>query len=251
MTFIKTKSLTNPLLLVLALGPAAEAQTQPAPTPPEEKSLPATFHCGGRGDLRMSPKDKACYWWTNSFNAQMIFGAAFNSALDQWLLNGAKKEDWGKGAEGYSRRFGTRVSQSFAKGTAQALAGAALHEDPRFYASNKSGFGPRLWFAISHTAIVRGDSGGERFAAGRVSGAFASGFVGMAWTPDSLNTPQAALKRSGNALGGALASSLFTEFKPDLVKLASGIFKRPPKETATSSAAIKDRVESVKTRSKR
>jgi hypothetical protein len=193
-----------------------------------ETGLPAPFHCGDRDDLKMSPKDKACYWWTNSFNAQMVVGAAFNTALDP-IFNGSTNRYWGQGAEGFGKRFGTRVAQSMTKGTAQALVGALFKEDPRFYESRKQGFWPRFGFALTHTLIVKNDSGRQQLSAGRIGGAFASGFVGMAWTPDPINTPQDALVRTGTAMGGVLAGSLFKEFQPDVMKFASGIFRRPPK----------------------
>ena len=192
-----------------------------------EKQLPYTFHCGDRSDLPMSPKDKACYWWTHSFNASMIFGAAFNSALDP-IFNNQTAAYWGQGVEGFSRRFGTRVTQSMAKGTGQALIGAIFKEDPRLYVSHKEGFWPRFGFALTHTLIVKNDNGHEQFSAGRVGGAFASGFVGMAWTPDPINTPQDALVRSGTAMGGVLAGSLWKEFQPDIMHLVSSIFRKPP-----------------------
>jgi hypothetical protein len=164
----------------------------------------------------------------------MIFGAAFNSALDP-IFNNSTNKYWGQGADGYFRRFGTRVAQSFVKGSGQALVGAIAHEDPRFYESRKTGFGPRFWFALEHTLVVKVDCGEgiedckkERFSVGRVGGAFSSGFVGMLWTPDPINKPGDALVRSGTAMSGYLASSLWKEFQPDVMRLVSKLFKRAP-----------------------
>jgi hypothetical protein len=196
-----------------------------------EKDLPHVFHCGDRADLPMTQTDRTCYWWTHSFNASMLFGAAFNSALDP-LVNGSTNAYWGQGMEGFGRRFGTRVSQSMAKGTGEALVGAMFKEDPRFYESRKEGFWPRLGFALTHTLIVRNDEGKERFSIGRTAGAFSSGFVGMAWTPDPINTPQDALVRTGTSMGGVVAGSLWKEFQPDVMKLVSSLFRKPPKNVA-------------------
>lgn len=198
-----------------------------------EKGLPSTFHCGDRDDLPMSHKDLVCYWWTNSFNAEVIFGAAFNTALDP-IFNGSTDHYWGQGAEGFAKRFGTRVAQSFTKGTSQAIVGALFKEDPRFYESRKEGFWPRFGFAVTHTFIVKNNNGNQQFSVGRVAGAFSSGFIGMAWTPDPINTTQASLVRTGTAMSGELAGSLWKEFEPDLMKLASSIFRRPPKAVPAS-----------------
>jgi hypothetical protein len=217
------------LCLLFAVASLLPAQIKSSSVEIQERDLPDTFHCGDRDDLPMTAKDKRCYWWTHSFNAQMVAGAAFNSALDP-VFNNATSAYWGQGMEGFSKRFGTRLAQSFVKGSGQAMVGGLLHEDPRYYESRKEGFWPRFGFALTHTLIVRNDNGREQFSAGRMAGAFSSGFVGMAWTPDPINKPQDALVRSGTALGGELASSMWKEFQPDVMKLVSGIFRRPPKK---------------------
>jgi len=212
------------LVVLGTLAMVLRGQSNEAPAEP----LPPTFHCGDRDDLPMSGKDKTCYWWTQSFNAGMLFGAAFNTALDP-VLNGSTLKYWGQGVDGFSKRFGTRVTQSMAKGTGQALVGAMFHEDPRFYPSRKEKFWPRVGFALTHTLIVRNDNGHPQFSAGRVAGAFSSGFSGMAWTPDPINTTSAAMVRVGTSMGGVVAGSLWKEFEPDVLNLASSIFRKPPK----------------------
>lgn len=226
------KAVSKYLGLILALLiPASSAAQSDDP----EKDLPPAFHCGDRNDLRMSGKDKACYWWTNSFNAQMLFGAAFTTALDP-IFNGSSDPYWGQGATGFSKRFGTRVAQSMTKGTGQALVGALFKEDPRFFVSRKQGFWPRFGFALAHTLIVKNDNGRQQLSAGRLAGAFSSGFVGMAWTPGPINSVDNALVRTGTAMGGVLAGSLWTEFQPDVMKLVSSMFRRPPKAAPAPGA---------------
>lgn len=219
----------------------ANAQIQSTPAETHEQKLPSIAHCGTRDDLGMTHRDKVCYWWTHSFNAPMVSGAAFNAALDQWVKNRTNRE-WGQGVEGFSRRFGTRVSQSMAKGTGQALGGLILNEDPRLYASHREGFGSRLAFALTRTFLVRvncdpelSSTCKERLSIGRLGGAFASGFVGMAWTPDRINTTNSALMRSGTAMGGVLAGSLWKEFQPDIMRL----IRRPPKQVTPPPPSVK------------
>ena len=236
-------------LLLLGVFPsAAFSQIQASAVEAKEERLPAVYHCGEREDLFMTPRDKRCYWWTHSFNAPMVTGAGFNAALDQWVKNSTNNE-WGQGAAGFSRRFGTRVSQSMAKGTGQALGGLLFHEDPRMYASNKEGFGPRLAFALTRTFMVRVDCNpelkavcNERLSVGRLGGALASGFVGMAWTPDRINTPERALVRSGTAMGGVMAGSLWKEFQPDVMRMLTGLFRRAPQKVQAPPSVKKEKV---------
>ena len=222
-------AIRNYLIAACAALMANLSYAQVAPVGAVEKDLPSAFHCGDRDDLPMTGKDRVCYWWTNSFNGPMLFGAAFNTALDP-IFNGSSNAYWGQGAEGFSKRFGTRVAQSMAKGTGQALVGALFREDPRFYESRKQGLWPRIGFAVTHTLIVKNDRGKQQLSAGRIAGAFSSGFVGMAWTPGPINTTGSALVRTGTSMGGVVAGSVWKEFQPDIMKFASGIFRRAPKE---------------------
>jgi hypothetical protein len=212
------------LFFLAALAILVRGQSDEGPKEP----LPKPFHCGDRDDLKMSPQDKVCYWWSQSFNAGMLFGAAFNTALDP-LVNGSTNKYWGQGVEGFSKRFGTRVTQSMAQGTGQALVGGLFHEDPRFYPSRKEKFWPRVGFALTHTLIVKNDDGHQQLSAGRIAGAFSSGFSGMAWTPDPINTTSAAFTRVGTSMGGVVAGSFWKEFEPDVLNLVSAMFRKPPK----------------------
>ena len=225
-------------LWTLAIPTSLRAQSDNGPVEP----LPPTFHCGDCADLPMSKQDRVCYWWTQSFNASMLFGAAFNTALDP-VLNGATNKYWGQGVDGFARRFGTRVTQSMAKGTGQAVFGAIFKEDPRFYPSRKEKFWPRVGFALTHTLIVKHDDGHEWFSVGRAAGAFSSGFSGMAWTPDPINSPRDALVRTGTAMGGVVAGSFWKEFQPDIMNLASGIFRRPPPKPAVKPAKTTEAIQ--------
>jgi len=171
----------------------------------------------------MSAKDKACYWRAHTFNTSMVAGAGFEAALAQW-----KKEplEWDLRAKGYGKRVGIRIAQSAGKGTVQFLAGELLHEDPRFYASGKTGFGPRFLFAFRHSFIAKHDDGKEWPAFARMTGSVSSGFVGMACAPDSTNSAGRVWIHAGAAYGGYMANSFWKEFRPDLLSLKSAVLHR-------------------------
>jgi hypothetical protein len=171
----------------------------------------------------MTNGEKVCSWWSNTFNAGAIFGAGFNAAMAQIKNTPA---EWGQGFEGYSKRFGARIAQSTTKSTARLAFGVLFNEDPRRVGSRKKGFFPRAAHAFAHgTFVTRSDDGGSQFAAGRLAGAFSSGFVGLAWTPYSDNEVKRALVRTGTSFGGDLTSSFVTEFKCELTTFAKSLFK--------------------------
>jgi hypothetical protein len=206
-----------------ALAASLSAQQPDVPRVPD---LPQPLTCGIPDDQPLSTKDKACYWRSHTFNASMIVGTTLHAALAQW-----KKDplEWDLRAKGYGKRVGTRLAQSSAKGTGQFIAGELLHEDPRFYASGKSGFGPRFWFAFSHSFIAKHDNGREWPALARMSGAVSSGLVGMACAPDSANTANQLWIHVGSAYAGHVASSLWKEFRPDILNIKKAALRRRTK----------------------
>ena len=57
-----------------------------------------------------------------------------------------------------------------------------------------------------------------------------------------INTTGAALARVGTSMGGVVAGSFWKEFQPDVMNLASSIFRKPPKapvKPAKTTEAIK------------
>src|ERR1035437_38054 len=106
-------------------------------------------------------------------------------------------------------------------------------------------FWPRVGFALTHTLIVRNDQGHQQFSAGRVAGAFSSGFSGMAWTPDPLNSTSAAMVRVGTSMGGVVAGSFWKEFQPDIYE--PGIEHLSQTAEGGNQAAQKDRGHQMKT----
>lgn len=216
---------------ILSIAVTALALTRPVAAQPPE---PACNSYVLKKDDKLSWKQKFCYYRDNKIvSGTGLFGAAFFAAIAQWQDS---PKEWPLGAEGYGRRLGTRYAQGLAKSTGTFLAGAVNHEDPRHYPSEAAGnqkpsFGRRLGHAILRTVWTQRDSGGHFIAMSTIGGAFSSGFIGRAWTPDRQNTLGQAMIRTGTAFGGNLASSIFAEFQPDLAGISGKIMgQRKPKK---------------------
>jgi hypothetical protein len=179
----------------------------------------------------LTPHQKFCYFVKHrAITASGIFGSAFTAAYAQ--LTDSPSE-WGGGTAGYSRRFGTRFAQGLTKSSTEALFGIIDGEDPRLHPSAEAGtmfsqpsrIMPRLGKALLRTvwtprdAYTDGRARRDSLSYSRIAGSFASGFIGMAWTPDRQNTPGQAFGRTGTALGGYAASCVWTEFQPDVISL--------------------------------
>jgi hypothetical protein len=203
----------------------------------------------------LSFRQKADYFKSNKLvSPSAIFGAAFFGEIAQ-----IRKEppEWNKGAEGFGKRFGTRYTQSLTKSTAEFLFG--FLEDPRpkpppqTYAPGKDGiwrplkdghnhstannsFGGRLGKALLSVVWTHYDSGRDFIAFSRIGGAFSSGIVGRAWTPDAQNTWGQVGVRTGTAFAGYAGGAVFHEFQPDITKLLgklTGQSKTPPVQGKT------------------
>lgn len=194
---------------------------------------------------------------TGSLSDQAILGAVVFGAGAQVLQSpGEWKRTW----DGYGRRVGVRYTQGVAKGAAQFLVGAMLKDDPRHVSyRNDPDFvnkqterlahvakgeavdrdpyaqtSPSVWQRVGHAfydsvSIRRSnpEGRGRRIpAASRYVGAFASGYGGYPWYPQKENTFQNAGLRAAQAFGTDIGASFYTEFSPDIAKLAGAIFKR-------------------------
>lgn len=173
-------------------------------------------------------KQRLCLWTRRSiFSGEGISGAMVAAGAAQFRDDAA---DLRKGAAGYAIRFSTRYGQSVAKGMGETIGAYLNHEGARrelgpWKPRPNQPFGRRLAGALAapfwnyDDDDPRNPHRRKRFAVSRIAAAFAGGFAGMAWTPDRLNTPGNALKRSGRAYGAYFSSSLWQEFRPDLAKL--------------------------------
>ena len=182
------------------------------------------------GDTNLNREQKACYYFQNKLaTGSGVFGALFWGSVAQ-----LRKEphEWPQGADGLGRRIGTRYAQGMTKSTAEFIVGALNYEDPRTtirgedpHHHRKTTFQGRLGEALLRTVWIHRDNGHRDFIAfSHFAGAFSSGFVGRIWTPDSQNGLAAALERSGTAMGGYAANSIFQEFQPDVVALFAKMF---------------------------
>lgn len=189
----------------------------------------------------LSAHQKFCYFLEKrAVTPSGVFGAAFTAGFAQ-LTNNPK--EWGGGAAGYGRRFGTRFAQGLTKSSTESLVGILDREDPRLRPSSEAGtmlsapsrIVPRLGKALLKTIWAPRDPSADGavrsgLAYSRVAGSFASGFIGMSWTPGPDNTVGQAFGRTGTAFAGNAATNVWTEFQPDIVRLVGAMIgQRKPK----------------------
>jgi len=123
--------------------------------------------------------------------------------------------EWGQGAGGFAKRFGSHLAQHAVKETIQLGVGAWHHEDLHYQRSNLQGTWPRMKYAVKSTFIVpRTNRPGKTFALGRVSGNLGAGLISRAWQPASTAGIGAGLASGGIGLGADVGIHVAREFWP-------------------------------------
>lgn len=100
---------------------------------------------------------------------------------------------YGQGWVGYAKRYGATAGDSTIENfMVGAVFASALHQDPRFYQSERGGFFKRSTYAVSRIFITRSDSGHTQFNFSEVVGAAAAaGISTYSYHPKStyISTP--------------------------------------------------------------
>ena len=125
---------------------------------------------------------------------------------------------WGQGAEGYGRRFGTFYGVAAFRQSVLFAGTSLLHEDPRPLRSQRHGFAPRTVDALKLAMQSRRDDGSRGFAWARTVADMGTGTLGMSVYPGHPITGRSTLNLSLAYFAGREASSEFSEFAPDIVR---------------------------------
>jgi hypothetical protein len=85
------------------------------------------------------------------------FQATLDQAEDQW-------PEYGGGVQGWGKRFGTTLADTESRRFIQTVAlSTILHEDPRYFPSQRRSLISRSWYAGTRVVITRNDSGNDTF----------------------------------------------------------------------------------------
>jgi hypothetical protein len=156
---------------------------------------------------------KLLYHGESTYSPSALLGiAAYAGVLQEF---NAPKE-WGQGAGAYGKRFGSTLAWS---GIHSALAfglDSTLHQDPRYFRSQETGFWRRTKHALRGTFLTRTDSGGETVSTWRIGSAYGAAFLSNEWYPDRLNTVRWGLIQGSMTLGFGFVSNVGSEFWPDI-----------------------------------
>ena len=121
-------------------------------------------------------------------------------------------EEWGKGWEGFGRRFASGLGKSAIKGTTTYILDESFKLDSNFYRSTKKSTRGRLGDAVLSTFTARKPDGKKVFGFPRIAGTYTASVVAAeTWFPKRFNYTDGL--RSGTiSLGFNVALNVFREF---------------------------------------
>lgn len=110
----------------------------------------------------------------------------FTIATDAALAGAEQYHDtfpgYGTGVEGYGKRFGATLADSFdARMLGEAALPALFHQDPRYFYHGGPHMGRRLLYSLKETLMCRGDDRRQQFCYSRVLGDFAAAGIANAY----------------------------------------------------------------------
>jgi hypothetical protein len=141
------------------------------------------------------------------------FEATWAQMLGEW-------PEYGGGMEGWGRRFGTELANTESRRFFQTfLFATLLHQDPRYFPSDKDRFVARSWYAATRVLVTKSDRGESQFNTSEVLAALFSSGLENAYYPERDRAIENTMARFAGAIGADAATDGLHEFAPDLRRL--------------------------------
>ncbi len=158
----------------LAGQPAARdagVPDQPAPAP--EKPVVYT---------PMTAQERWEDYVQRSFSLGALTGRGARIGLGNLFSN--NPPEWGRGVEGYGKRFASDFSRAWMRRGMESAGAAALGHDPRYIRCPCKGVWKRFGHALSQSVLTYDNDGKRVFGAARVGSRYAAAMIETTWFPE-------------------------------------------------------------------
>jgi len=119
--------------------------------------------------------------------------------------------EWGRGAQGFGRRYASIVGQGVIQESVTYGLSEAMAVDSRFHKSRRHGFMPRAGDAILQSVTSRRDNGSRVVSTPLLPGYTAGGVGVMTWYPDGYSWKDG-VRYGGLAFASRAGMNLIREF---------------------------------------
>jgi hypothetical protein len=205
------------MLLILATAALAAmpllARSQSVLSPGDSSATSGITALGGldQAYVRPTERTKVSNFVFDAFGPYPIVGAGVAAGINQWTNS---PPEWGQGAKGYGKRFGSDFGIAAIGTTARYGMAEAFKEDTLYYRCECSGPFPRLRHAVISTLTGRRREDGHRvFSFSALAAPYAGSMIAVhVWYPDRFGAKDAF--RMGNysmleVMGGNIALEFF------------------------------------------
>lgn len=131
-------------------------------------------------------------------------------------LNAPK--EWGYGWAAYGRRAASTEAGAAIHSVLAFGLDTSLHQDPRYFRSDRKGLWRRMTHAARETILTHTDAGAETLSTWRLGSAYGAALLSNLWYPDRLDTVRLGFEQGSLRVGFDLVSNLAAEFWPDIKK---------------------------------
>ncbi len=161
----------------------------------------------------MTLRERAAHYAHSLFGPEAFLFSAASAGIGQ--LRDSPHE-WGQGAEGFGRRFGSGYAHRIVGQTIENGLALGFHVDNRYFLSGKNGIG-RLGYAITSAFLARHDDGSRFISISAIGGAGGSAFISRAWQPRSIASMGDGATSFGISMGVRVGLNVAREFLPHKV----------------------------------
>jgi hypothetical protein len=193
-------------------------RTIPAPgaAPPPQPS---------NGILRVfSPADP-----NTKLNARQRFDLYVMNTVGPWAVLGEAASasisharnspwEWGQGAGAWGHRFGNNMAYNGVRQTISYGVSEIVHEDNRYFASNKPTIPGRIGYVLISPVTARRRNGRRGFSISAFSGLAGAATISLAWRPPSWQSGGNVARNFMFSYAGTAGINAVREFVPGIVR---------------------------------
>ena len=166
------------IMVVAAFSVHSQQPTKPQSTDPAVAATPTPTP----DYVFPTPRQRFNRYLKSTVGPERLLRSAASAGIAQWRDS---PEEWGQGAQGYGKRFASRMGQNAIRQTVTYGLDMALELDTGFQRSKRQGFFPRLKDALAQNVTSRNRSGDRVVSIPRFAGIYTGSIIATeTWYPD-------------------------------------------------------------------
>ena len=159
----------------------------------------------------ITPEQRFHLYLKRSFGPEAWLRTAFGAGYGQWR---ERPVEWREGSQAFGKRFASGFAEHFTETTLEYGASTLLHEDNRFFPSERTGFGSRVLYAVESPFVARRSDGTRRVSISHIGGIVGAAFISRAWQPESTRGAKSAEINAAGQIGASVGFDVLREFWP-------------------------------------